>query len=66
MRSDGDSKVLADLLHNIELAEHFTREVTFEEFRDDLMRVYAAVRCLEIISEASRRLSDALKAGIPR
>lgn len=39
--------------------------MTFDEFRDDLMRLYAAVRCLEIISEASRRLSDALKARHP-
>jgi uncharacterized protein with HEPN domain len=68
MRSDGDASPLADLLHNIELAEQFIRGVTFDEFRDDLMRVYAAVRCLEIISEASRRLSNALKErhpGIP-
>jgi uncharacterized protein with HEPN domain len=62
MRSDGDAIVLADLLHNLELAEQFTRGVSVEEFCDDLMRVYAAVRCLEIISEASRRLSAGLKA----
>jgi uncharacterized protein with HEPN domain len=65
MRSDGDASALANLLHNIELAQQFTRGVTFDEFREDLMRVYAAVRCLEIISEASRRLSDALKARHP-
>jgi uncharacterized protein with HEPN domain len=29
------------------------------------MRVYAVTRCLEIISEASRRLSDALKQRHP-
>ncbi|MGH9809815.1 MAG: HepT-like ribonuclease domain-containing protein [Terriglobia bacterium] len=29
------------------------------------MRVYAVTRCLEIISEASRRLSDPLKARHP-
>ena len=27
-------------------------------FRDDLRTLYAVTRCLEIISEASRRLSD--------
>lgn len=65
MRSDGDTSALADLLHNIQLAEQFTRGLRFEEFRDDLMPVYAVVRCLEIISEASRRLSDALKSRHP-
>jgi uncharacterized protein with HEPN domain len=30
------------------------------------MRLYAVTRCLEIISEASRRLSDALKARHPQ
>ena len=29
------------------------------------MRLYAVTRCLEIISEASRRLSDELKARHP-
>jgi len=36
--------------------------------RDDLQALYAVIRSLEIISEASRRLSDDLKArhtGIP-
>ncbi len=32
----------------------------------DLMPLYAAIRCLEIISEASRRLSDELKARHPQ
>ena len=68
MRSDPDVDALSDILHNIELAQQFTRSLQFDEVRDDLMRVYAATRCLEIISEASRRLSDTLKArhpGIP-
>jgi uncharacterized protein with HEPN domain len=34
-------------------------------FRDDLRTVYAVTRCLEIISEASRRLPDEMKARHP-
>jgi uncharacterized protein with HEPN domain len=34
-------------------------------FHDDMLRVYAGPRCLEIISEASRRLSDEMKARHP-
>jgi uncharacterized protein with HEPN domain len=44
---------------------NFTSGHSFETFRDDVMRIYAVTRCLEIISEASRRLSDALKARHP-
>jgi uncharacterized protein with HEPN domain len=65
MRSEQDRSVLGDILHNIALAEDFTRDQTHETFRDDLMRLYAVTRCLEIISEASRRLSDALKQRHP-
>ena len=62
MRSDGELSALHDILHNISLAQHFTQGQDFKSFRDDVMRLYAVTRCLEIISEASRRLSDALKA----
>ena len=61
MRSDRERSALIDILHNIALAEDFTRDRTFDSFHDDIMRVYAVIRCLEIISEASRRLTDALK-----
>jgi uncharacterized protein with HEPN domain len=61
MRSDAERSALNDIRHHIALAEHFIQDQTFETFRDDVMRVYAVTRCLEIISEASRRLSNALK-----
>lgn len=41
--------------------EGFTRE----EFKADLRTVYAVTRCLEIISEAARRLPDELKTRHP-
>jgi uncharacterized protein with HEPN domain len=52
-------------LHNITLAQHFTQGQDVDSFHDDVMCVYAVTRCLDIISEASRRLSDALKARHP-
>ena len=39
--------------------------MSYEVFRDDLRTTYAVIRCLEIISEASRRLPDDLKARHP-
>jgi len=65
MHSERERSALVDILHNIALAEDFVQDRTFETFCDDLMRVYTVTRCLEIISEASRRLTDALKQRHP-
>jgi uncharacterized protein with HEPN domain len=56
---------LADIQHHIALAQNFAQGMSYEAFRDDLRTLYAVTRCLEIISEASRRLPDALKARHP-
>jgi hypothetical protein len=64
MHSDRERAALLDIHDNIMLAENFTKDQAFESFRRDLMRLYAATRCLEIISEASRRLSQTLKDAI--
>ena len=55
---------LRDILRHIELAERFTLGHTFESFKNDELHVYAVTRCLEVISEASRRLSNKLKARL--
>jgi len=39
--------------------------MSYDTFKDDNLHPYAVVRCLEIISEASRRLPDDLKARHP-
>lgn len=56
---------LDDILENIEFAESFVDGLAFDAFKTDTMRLYATVRCFEIMSEASRRLPDALKARHP-
>jgi DNA polymerase III psi subunit len=63
MHSERARAALVDILRNIELAESFVRDVTPEQFADDVLRVYATTRALEVISEASRRLPDDLKAN---
>jgi uncharacterized protein with HEPN domain len=68
MRSNVERNALSDILRQIKLAQVFMEDMDEESFSADIMRIYAVTRCLEIISEASRRLSDALKArhpGIP-
>lgn len=56
---------LLDIRHNIHLACQFVDGFAYEQFRDDLRAFYAATRCLEIISEASRRLPLDLKSRHP-
>jgi uncharacterized protein with HEPN domain len=68
MLSEKESGALRDMLRHIDLAEQFARGHNYESLRDNLQALYAVIRSLEIISEASRRLSDKLKArhaGIP-
>jgi uncharacterized protein with HEPN domain len=65
MLSERARGALRDMLYHIELAERFTRGRSFESFLEDLMPLYAVIRCLEIISEASRRLPDDLKVRHP-
>ena len=65
MLSDAAARALRDMAYHIDLAASFATAMDFETFRDDLRTVYAVTRCLEIISEASRRLPDDLKARHP-
>ena len=65
MPSDTASAALRDIAHHIDLAVHFTTGFDYEAFVADPRTVYAVTRCLEIISEASRRLPDDLKARHP-
>src|SRR5437870_11863348 len=65
MLSDAETRALRDMAHHIGLATRFTAGFDYETFVEDARTVYAVTRCLEIISEASRRLPDDLKARHP-
>jgi uncharacterized protein with HEPN domain len=65
MLSKSAQTTLRDILHHIDLAAAFASGFTSATFKDDLRTVYAVTRCLEIISEASRRLPDEMKARHP-
>ncbi|HEY3616261.1 MAG TPA: HepT-like ribonuclease domain-containing protein [Candidatus Sulfotelmatobacter sp.] len=65
MRSESAIAALRDIAHHIDLALSFTEGFEYEAFVADPRTVYAVTRCLEIISEASRRLPDDLKARHP-
>ena len=67
MHSDaqGTRRWLIDMQHHITLAQNFVAGTMYESFKDDMLRLYAVTRCLEIISEASRRLPEEVTARHP-
>lgn len=65
MLSERDRTGLTDILANIDLAFAFANGFDYAAFLADMRTFYAMTRCLEIISEASRRLSPDLKERYP-
>jgi len=65
MHSNTERLALRALLENIDLARSFTSGMTLPQFQEDRRTVYAVTRCLEIISEASRKLTAEPKQRHP-
>ena len=65
MPSEKESGALSDMLRHIDLAERFAHGLDYDGLSKNLQALYAVIRSLEIISEASRRLSEELKARHP-
>lgn len=56
---------LSDIFDTIEKIEGFTQDISFEAFAEDEMRVFAVVRALEIIGEATKNVPMDLKENYP-
>ena len=65
MRSSSLANSLFDIRDNALLAQQWTARHTLESFRDNRQVFYAVTRCLEIVSEASRRLPAAVRDRHP-
>jgi uncharacterized protein with HEPN domain len=65
MPSDRAFKALLDIRDNILLARQWAGDLPLDAFASDRIRFYAVTRCLEIISEASRRLSPDIRHRHP-
>jgi len=65
MLSEIEREALEDIRDNIERATRFVHGFDLDAFVADDKTFYAATRCLEIISEASRRLPPAFKERFP-
>jgi uncharacterized protein with HEPN domain len=64
MLSEKESGVLRDMLFHVDAAERFAHGQTFESLRDDLMRLYAIIRSLEIISRGIAPLIGRVKGTL--
>jgi uncharacterized protein with HEPN domain len=65
MPSDGERDALEDIRDNIARAMRFVGDLDLDAFLADDKTFYAVTRCLEIISEASRRVPRAFKERYP-
>jgi hypothetical protein len=65
MLSNRARVALSEIRDNIRLAEEFAAELSVEALRADRRTFYAVTRCLEIISEAARRLPQSLRNRHP-
>jgi uncharacterized protein with HEPN domain len=65
MPSERRARAFADILEYAEPARSFVDGMTPEAFTADRRTVLAVTRCLEIISEAARRLDDAARDRHP-
>lgn len=65
MLSERGRDALLGILENAEAALEFTNGVSADQFAKDRMRLYAVTRCLEIVSEASRRVDEDTRTRHP-
>ncbi|MBI5822559.1 MAG: DUF86 domain-containing protein [Chloroflexi bacterium] len=56
---------LRDMLENTNRAIQFTKGMDFEAFSKDEKTVYAVIRAVEIIGEATRNIPDDIRAKYP-
>src|SRR5215210_2118176 len=59
MLSERGRRALLGMLENATAAQDFVQGLTFEAFTTHRRTLYAVIHCLEIISEASRRVDVA-------
>ena len=65
MHSERALQALLTIKDNIVLARTWAGSMSFHTFAEERQTFYAVTRCLEIISEASRRLPDDLRERHP-
>lgn len=61
-----DTAYLLDILREAQLAQEFASGIERETLDTDLLRQYAIVRCITVIGEATRRVSEEFREAHPQ
>jgi uncharacterized protein with HEPN domain len=56
---------LQDILDHIAIAEKFVDGMTFDEFQDDEKTIFALIRAIEVIGEATKQIPIPLREKYP-
>ncbi len=54
-----------DIIESIEKIEKFTKNMTYEVFQNDDKTIFAVIRGLEIIGEASKKIPSTIRKNYP-
>src|SRR5271170_7897588 len=65
MPSKRTAIALLDIRDNAKLAQEFVARLSLDAFKADRRTFYAVTRCLEIVSEATRRLPPSVRDRHP-
>jgi uncharacterized protein with HEPN domain len=66
MKSDRNhNDYLKDILEEIKKVSKYIEGMTFKQFRDDEKTIYAVIRAIEVIGEASKKIPDNIRQSQP-
>lgn len=60
-----DNAYLNDILDAINDIENFLKGLSSKQFKENKEKLYAVIRCLEIIGEASKAVSKEIRLNYP-
>ncbi len=65
MRKREFADYLQDIYDSIIALEEFVSKMTLRDFKGDKKTIYAAIRCFEVIGEATRKILNAFRNKYP-
>jgi uncharacterized protein with HEPN domain len=65
MRKRNYKVYLQDIMENMDIAENFLEGMSLEKLTKDKKTVYAVVRSIEIIGEATKHIPDSIRKKYP-